>query len=397
MGLMNGFLGTVCARKKLDEESDRNRALLQKMIRATVLQFLHHAMPIFALPRPALAPYDFALLLRIALQEHSMVSKSFLAAAAAGLLAVSVPVIAQQGPGGYPTRAVKVIVPAAVGSLTDPVARVVAEDMGRRTGQNWVVENRPGAGGIIGTDATAKATPDGYTLMLTANNFIITPSLYRNVTYKVPGDFSLIGMVGRGDNLLVASAASGMRNIADLVARAKASGTPVNYTSPLIGSAAHLTVELFKRNAGITLNHVAYNNSGQGITDTVAGLIPVNVMGISTALPYIQSGKLVPLAWTGTERAAELPDTPTFVQAGFKDVHLGLWFALVGPAGLPNEMVSWLNAQLNASLRSQAVADRMKSLRIDPLPRSVADLTALVATELPQYQKLAAETGLRLD
>ena len=304
---------------------------------------------------------------------------------------------AQAGPGGYPNRAVKVIVPAAVGSLTDPVARVVAEDMGRRTGQNWVVENRPGAGGIIGTDATAKAAPDGYTLMLTANNFIITPSLYRNVTYKVPADFALIGMVGRGDNLLVASTASGIRNIADLVARAKASSTPINYTSPLIGSAAHLTVELFKRNAGIALNHVAYNNSGQGITDTVAGLIPVNVMGISTALPYIQSGKLVPLAWTGTERAPELPDTPTFVQAGFKDVHMGLWFALVGPAGLPADMVTWLNGQLNASLRSSAVTERLKSLRIDPQPGSIRDLTALVERELPEYQKLAAETGLKLD
>ena len=304
---------------------------------------------------------------------------------------------AQSGPGGFPNRAVRVIVPAAVGSLTDPVARIVAEDMGRRTGQNWVVENRPGAGGIIGTDATAKAAPDGYTLMLTANNFIITPSLYRNVTYKVPGDFALIGMVGRGDNLLVASAASGIRDIADLVARAKASSSPINYTSPLIGSAAHLTVELFKRNAGIALNHVAYNNSGQGVTDTVAGLIPINVMGISTALPYIQSGKLVPLAWTGTQRAPELPDTPTFVQAGFKDVHMGLWFALVGPAGLSADVVNWLNGQLNASLKSAAVVDRMKSLRIDPLPGSVADLTRLIASELPQYQKLAADTGLRLD
>jgi tripartite-type tricarboxylate transporter receptor subunit TctC len=304
---------------------------------------------------------------------------------------------AQSGPGGYPNRPVRVIVPAGPGSLTDPVARIVAEDMGRRTGQNWVVENRAGAGGIIGTDTTAKAAPDGYTLMVTANNFIITPSLYRNVTYKVPGDFTLIGMVGRGENLLVASAASGIRDIADLVARATAGRAPINYTSPLIGSAAHLTVELFKRNAGIALNHVAYSNSGQGVTDTVAGLIPVTVMGISTALPYIQSGKLVPLAWTGSQRAPELPNTLTFVEAGFKDVHMGLWFALVGPAGLSPDVGNWLNAQLNASLRSPVVLDRMNLLRITPLPGSVADLTNLIAAELPQYQKLAADTGLRLD
>ena len=233
--------------------------------------------------------------------------------------------------------------------------------------------------------------------MLTANNLIITPALYRSVPYKVPGDFTLIGMVGRGDNLLVASTASGIRNIADLVAKAKASATPLNYTSPLIGSAAHLTVELFKRNAGIELNHVAYKDSGQGTTDTLTGTIPVNVMGISTALPHIRSGKLVPLAWTGTQRAAELPDVPTFVEAGFKDVHMGLWFALVGPARMPPEMVSWLNAQLNASLSSAAVIERLKNYRIDPLPGSTADLSAVVGRELPQYLKLAADTGLKLD
>lgn len=304
---------------------------------------------------------------------------------------------AQAGPGSYPQRTVRVIVPAATGSLTDPVARVIAEDMGRRTGQSWVVDNRPGAGGIIGTDATAKATPDGYTLMLTANNFIITPALYRNVTYKVPADFSLIGMVGRGDNLLVASAASGIRNIGDLVSRAKASATPLNYTSPLIGSAAHLTVELFKRNAGIELNHVAYKDSGQGTTDTLTGTIPVNVMGISTALPHIRTGKLVPLAWTGTQRAPELPEVPTFVEAGFKDVHMGLWFALVGPARMPAELVTWLNAQLNASLNSPQVIERLKGYRIDPLPGTVAELNTLIGRELPQYFKLAADTGLKLD
>jgi tripartite-type tricarboxylate transporter receptor subunit TctC len=304
---------------------------------------------------------------------------------------------AQSGPGGYPQRAVRVIVPAATGSLTDPVARVIAEDMSRRTGQSWVVDNRPGAGGIIGTDATSKAAPDGYTLMLTANNFIITPALYRSVPYKVPGDFTLIGMVGRGDNLLVASEASGIRNISDLVAKAKASSTPLNYTSPLIGSAAHLTVELFKRNAGIELNHVAYKDSGQGTTDTLTGVIPVNVMGISTALPHIRTGKLVPLAWTGTQRVPELPEVPTFVEAGFKDVHMGLWFALVGPARMPADQVAWLNTQLNASLNSPQVIERLKTFRIDPLPGTAAELNSLVGRELPQYFKLAADTGLKLD
>jgi tripartite-type tricarboxylate transporter receptor subunit TctC len=326
-----------------------------------------------------------------------MVSAALRSVALVALALVPALPMAQSGPAGYPNRPVRLIVPAAPGSLTDPVARLVADDLGRRTGQNWVVDNRAGAGGIIGTDAVAKAPADGYTLLLTANNFIITPSLYRNVSYKVPGDFTLIGTVGRGDNLLVASAASGIATIKDLVERARTSREPINYTSPLIGSAAHLTVELFRRDAGIRLNHVPYSNSGQGTADTVAGLIPVNVMGISTALPYIQSGRLVPLAWTGPRRPPELPDTPTFVEAGFANVHLGLWFALVGPAGLPADLVAWLNGQLNAALRAPSVLERLNSLRIDPLPGSAADLAKLVASELPQYQRLAAETGLRLD
>lgn len=305
--------------------------------------------------------------------------------------------LAQGGPAGYPNRPVRVIVPAATGSLTDPVARIVADEMTRRTGQTWLIDNRPGAGGIIGSDAAAKAPADGYTLMLTANNFIITPSLYSKVPYRIPDDFTSIGLVGRADNLLVVSAASGIRNIAELVARAKAASKPLEYTSPLLGSAAHLTVELFKRSAGINLEHIPYKDSGQGTNDTLAGRIPVNIMGISTALPHIRAGKLVPMAWTGASRASELPDTPTFVEAGFKDVHLGLWFGLVGPAKMPADLVAYLNQQLNAALASPATVERLQNMRVAPLPGSAQAMSQLMASEQPVYSKLAADTGIKLD
>jgi len=318
-----------------------------------------------------------------------------IALAATALLS---PLVWAQGPGGYPARPVRLIVPAAAGSLTDPVARVVADEMSRRTGQPWVVDNRPGAGGIIGSDAVAKAASDGYTLLFTANNFIITPSLYGNVPYKVLTDFSPVAMVGRADNLLVASSASGIRNVHELVARAKAGGdAPLVYTSPLLGSAAHLTVELFKRNAGIRLDHVAYKDAGQGTTDTLTGQIPVNVMGLATALPYIRAGKLVPLAWTGATRVPELPETPTFVEAGFKDVHLGLWFAVLGPARLPADVTTWLNQQVNAALASPQVQERLQTLRVVPQPGTVQQLAQTLAAELPVYARLAADTGIKLD
>ena len=318
-------------------------------------------------------------------------------ATAIGLALTALTSLAQSGPGGYPNRTVRVIVPAATGSLTDPVARVIADEMSRRTGQSWVIDNRPGAGGIIGTDATAKATADGYTLMVTANNFIITPSLYSKVPYRIPEDFASIGLIGRADNLLVASTTVGIRSVADLVAKSKAAAKPLEYTSPLLGSAAHLTVELFKKSAGINLEHVPYKDSGQGTTDTLAGRIAVNIMGISTALPHIRAGRLAPLAWTGATRAPELPDTPTFVEAGYKDVHLGLWFGLVGPAKMPPDVVAYLNQQLNAALASPATLERLQNFRIAPLPGSMQAMNQLIAGEMPVYTKLAADTGLKLD
>lgn len=304
---------------------------------------------------------------------------------------------ADTAPGTYPSHAVRLIVPAAPGSLTDPVARVVADEMTNRSGQTWVVDNRPGAGGIIGSVATTKAPADGYTLMLTANNFIITPGLYNNVPYDVQTDFTPIAMVGRADNLLVASTASGIKDINDLVTKAKASKTPLTYTSPLLGSAAHLTVELFKRNAGIQLEHIPYKDAGQGMSDTLTGTIPVNIMGIATAMQHIKTGKLVPLAWTGATRAAELPDVPTFVEAGFKDVHMGLWFALVGPAKLPPAITAAINQQVNAALATPAAQERLNTLRVDARASTPQALGQTIAGEFPVYMKLAADTGIKLD
>lgn len=304
----------------------------------------------------------------------------------------------QAGPGGYPTRTVRVVVPAATGSLTDPVGRIISEEMARRTGQAWVIDNRPGAGGIIGSDNVAKSAPDGYTLLFTANNFIITPSLYRGSTpYKVNEDFTPIGLVARADNLLVASAASGIKDLQGLIAAAKKSPGGLDYTSPLLGSAAHLTVELFKRVAGIPLNHIAYKDSMQGTTDTLSGRIPVNIMGVSTALPHIRAGKLVALGWTGDQRLTSLPDTPTFVEAGFRDVHLGLWFGYFGPAKMPAPVVAYLNEHLNAALKSPAVSERLGGLTIQPLGGSPAKLAETMAAEQPVYARIAADTGLKLD
>ncbi|MFN0304268.1 MAG: Bug family tripartite tricarboxylate transporter substrate binding protein [Burkholderiales bacterium] len=311
---------------------------------------------------------------------------------------ITVPCFAQSGPGGYPNKPVRVVVPAAAGSLTDPIARIVTEELARRTGQPWVIDNRPGAGGMIGAENAARSAPDGYTLLFSANALIITPSLYPATTrYKVAEDFTPISLAARADNLLVASAAAGIRNIQELVTTAKQTPGGLNYTSPLIGSAAHLTVELFRTTAGIPLNHVAYKDSSQGTTDTLSGRIAVNIMGIATAMPHIRAGKIVPLAWTGAKRAAELPDTPTFAEAGYPQVHLGLWFGYFGPAKMPADLVAYLNQQINAALKAPAVVEKLSGMRIESVGSTAQDLAALIAREQPVYAKVVADAKLNLD
>lgn len=308
------------------------------------------------------------------------------------------PALGQSGPGGFPSKPVRVIVPAAAGSLTDPVGRIIIDELARRTGQSWVVENRPGAGGMIGAEAVARSAPDGYTLLFSANALIITPSLYPTTTrYKTAEDFTPISLAARADNLLVASSESGIRNLQDLLAKAKATPKGLDYTAPLTGSAAHLTVELFRTTAGIPLNYVAYKDSSQGTTDTLSGRIPVNVMGISTALPHIKAGKLVPLAWTGATRSPDLPDVPTFAEAGFPQVHLGLWFGFFGPAKLPADIAAYLNQQVNAALKAPAVVEKLGAMRIAPTGSTQQALADLIAKEEPVYARVVREANLKLD
>lgn len=304
---------------------------------------------------------------------------------------------AQQRPSGYPDRPIRLVVPANPGSLTDPVARVLAEEMKRRTGQGWNVDNRPGAGGIIGSDVVARAAPDGYTLLFSANNLLISPAMYRNVPYKVGEAFTPIGLVARADNLLVASTKTGWRTMADLLAAARKSADGIDYTSPLIGSAAHLTVELFRTEAGIRLNHIPHKDAGQGTADTLAGRIPVNIMGKSTALPFIRKGELVALAYTGDQRAQELPDVPTFAEAGFPKVHLGLWFALLGPAGMPADHVAYLSRELQAALKSPELLKRLADLGIQALDGRPDTLAQTMAREEPIYRKVVSDAGIKAD
>ncbi|MGQ0655513.1 MAG: Bug family tripartite tricarboxylate transporter substrate binding protein [Betaproteobacteria bacterium] len=298
----------------------------------------------------------------------------------------------------YPNRPVRVIVPAGPGSLADILVRTVGEELTRRTAQPWVVDNRAGAGGTIGAAAVAKSPADGYTLLFSANNLIIAPAMYgARLPYRVPEDFTPIGLVASADNLLVAGAAAGMRSLRDLVATARSASGGVDYSSPLVGSAAHLTIELFRQSAGLRLNHVAFKEAQQALSETVAGRIPLTVTGVSQAVPHIRAGKLVALAVTGSRRSAALPDTPTFAEAGYPEVDLALWFALFAPAKAPGAVTGVLNRELNQALKALPVTERLAALGFEPRGGSAEALEALMKREQPVYARLVNDAGIKAD
>ena len=312
--------------------------------------------------------------------------------AAALLIAASGAAHAQS----WPSRPIKVVVPAGPGGAADVLARALGDQMGPAMGTSFVIENRGGAGGIIGTDAVAKAPADGYTVLLSSNTFVIAPSLYK-VPFDIHRDFAPVGMVASAPNLLVANAELGVRTVADLVAKAKATPGGLSYGSPAVGSAAHLTVELLGRKTGMPLAHVPFKGPQQAMTETLAGRVPITIAGVSNALPHLKSGKLVALAVTGAKRSPLVPDVPTFAEAGVAGVDVTLWFAMLAPAGTPPDVLARLNTELNAALASPAVAERLGKLGFDPLPGPPAALADTIRREEPVYAGIVKEAGIKVE
>lgn len=296
----------------------------------------------------------------------------------------------------FPSRPIKIVVPAGAGGAADVLARALGEQMGPALGTTFVIENRGGAGGIIGTDAVAKAPADGYTLLLSSNTFVITPSLYK-VPFDIHRDFAPVGLVASAPNLLVATPDLGAKTLAELIARAKTLPGGLPYGSPAVGSAAHLTVELMARKAGIQVSHVPFKGPQQAMTETLAGRVPVTIAGVSNSIPHLKSGKLVALATTGDKRSPLAPEVPTFAEAGLPGVDVTLWFALLAPAGTPPDVLARLNAELNAALKAPVVAERLARLGFEALGGPASALTDIVRREEPIYAGIVREAGIKVE
>ena len=302
-----------------------------------------------------------------------------------------------QGQGQYPNRPVTVIVPQAAGGANDAIARIVAQKLGEIIGQTFLVDNRPGAGGNVGTAQAAKAKADGYTLMLTTNSaHVINPSIYRSTGFNPIKDFEPVGLVASAGYVLVANSAFPANSVSELIAQAKAKPGQISYASAGNGTLNHLIGEMLKRTAGIYMLHIPYRGSAAAATDVAGGQVPVSVQSLPSSLPFLQSGKIKVLGVVNEKRLASMPNAPTIGETlpGFGSTP---WYGLMAPTGTPKEVVAKLQAALEKTLASKEVADKLAAQGCEVLTGGPAQFAALIKDDLPRWNKIVKESGAQID
>ena len=268
----------------------------------------------------------------------------------------------------YPNRPVRIIVPFAPGGSTDVVARILAEKLGTELKQNFVVENRSGAGGNIGADAVAKAAPDGYTLLMgTTGVLAINKYLYKDLSYDAERDLAPVSYTSLITNILVVNPQVPVRTVAELVQLARAKPGSLTFASSGAGSSTHLSGELFKSMAGVDILHVPYKGSSQALVDVMAGQVTMLFDNAPSSMPFIEQGKLRAVAVTSTKRLANLPDVPTIDEAGVKGYESLSWSGIAAPAATPRRVIDRLNATIEKILRSDDVKQRFAALGVEPV------------------------------
>jgi tripartite-type tricarboxylate transporter receptor subunit TctC len=290
----------------------------------------------------------------------------------------------------YPGRLVTIVVPFAAGA-PDSVARVMAKQLQAQLGQSIVVENRPAANGTIATDAVVRATPDGATLLITSASIAVNPSIYRKLPYDVLTDLDAVASICRTDGYVLAVNPSvPARTVQELIALARQPDNRLAYGSPGVGNTLHLAGELFKARTGIELTHVPYRGAGPAISDLIGGQIQVMFVTPPLSLAHIQSGKLRPLAFTGSTRWPVLPDVPTMAEAGVANFVMdGGWFGLFAPARLPADIAVRLHREVATALASAEVQKSFATLGLSPFESSQAEFKTFLAEQVRAYAELA--------
>jgi tripartite-type tricarboxylate transporter receptor subunit TctC len=297
----------------------------------------------------------------------------------------------------YPAKPIRLIVPFPPGGGTDAIARDVANELTTTLKWNFVVENRPGSGGNIGVDAAAKSTPDGYTIVLgQTSNLAINPTLYGHLPYDPLKDLTPVALVASAPLVFVVKADSPYKNLADLVAAAKAKPGTLNFASPGNGTVTHLTGELLQKEAGVTFTHVPYKGGSMALTDLLGGRVQIYAGSVPTLLGHIKSGQLRAIVVTSAQRDPNLPQVPT-VGETYKGFEAVTWFGFVAPAGTPQPIVAKLNAEINKALKTPELKKRLNDEGAAVLGGSPEQFGTLIKSEIAKWAPVVKASGAHID
>lgn len=297
----------------------------------------------------------------------------------------------------YPNKPIRYIVPVSAGGGSDMVGRTVTERWGKALNQTFVVDNQAGGGGVIASQNTARAPADGYTLMQGYVATHGTSPATRKLPYDAVKDFTPIGMIGGTPNVLVVNADVPAKDFKQFVAYAKANPSKISYGSAGAGSLTHLTMELFKQQVGAFMLHVPYRGIAPAFTDLVGGQTQAMFPGLAAAMPHIRSQRVRPLAVTGATRHPVLPDVPTLEELGLKGFDAMQWYGVVGPAGMPADIVRQLNESLNTVLKAPDLREKLSIEAVEPMPMSAQQFGDYIRTDIARWTKLARDRNIQLD
>jgi len=315
---------------------------------------------------------------------------------ARALFSIACVVLASNGnAAAFPERPVRFVVASSPGGALDVLARLTGPKLTEKWGQPVVVDNRAGAGGVIGTEIVANANPDGYTILVIAQGFTANPYLYKKLPYRTPQDFSPITILATGPNVLVVHPSVKASSVKELVALARAQPGKLNYATSGVGAASHLSIEMFKRMSGVDMVHIPYKGAGAATAAVVGGQVQLLFTSTGAAIPHIRTGRLRALGVTTAKRSAVLPDVPTIAETGFPGFRVDGWYALLAPGSTPKPVVDRIYADVAAVLKMPDVAKRIESFGLEPNGLPPQEFSAYIRAELAKWGKVIREAGIK--
>lgn len=298
----------------------------------------------------------------------------------------------------YPAKPIKLVAPSTPGDAPDVIARLVADKLSVALGQTVVVENRPGAGGVVGSDAVAKAAPDGYTLIMgNAGSHGINAAVYSKLPYDIQRDFAPVSQVAIAPNVMVINPSVPANTVAEFISYAKSQPGKLSYASGGNGSSAHMSFELFKSMAGVDIQHIPYKGSSPALADVAGGQVVGFIGNMPPTVPLIKAGKLRALAVTTTTRSALMPELPTIAEAGLPGFETVAWFGVLAPAGTPPEIVNRLSAEIGKIARSPEMREKLVAMGAEPVGGTPAEFKAVIDRDIAKWKPLAQKVGIKVD